>query len=290
MTYDPSWPERFLELEALVRATVGEHIVQLDHIGSTSVPGLAAKDVIDVQATVASLAATDSWPAEIGPLRRRHDINADHVPPGQVPGRGWQKRYWASRSPGAHLHVREQGRPNQRYALLFRDYLRSHPTAAAAYQQAKRRLAALCEDTAAYADAKDPVCDLVLHGAEAWAAATGWGSRSPGDVLRRMVEVFNSGDVGGVGDLVHDDYVDHQGLGHGPLHGPSGLVEVVEAARLAYGHLSVTVEDVIASNDRTAGRLRWRGTQPDAHEVDRKTIEIVRTAEGRAIEHWGGRS
>lgn len=136
-------------------------------------PGLAAKDVVDIQVTVGALALADRWPAAIGPFRRR-SVRDDHVPPGQAPGPDWQKRYWSSREPAAHLHVREAGRANQRYALVFRDYLRAHRDAAEAYAGAKRALAALCDDTGAYADAKDPVCDLIVQAAESWAARTGW--------------------------------------------------------------------------------------------------------------------
>ena len=74
-----------------------------------------------------------------------------------------------------HLHVRQTGRANQRYALLFRDYLRAAPTTAAAYGQIKEALARLHpEDEGAYYDVKDPVCDFIADAAERWAAATGY--------------------------------------------------------------------------------------------------------------------
>jgi GrpB-like predicted nucleotidyltransferase (UPF0157 family) len=66
------------------------------------------------------------------------------------------------------------GRPNQRYPLLFRDYLRSHEAAAAAYAAVKRQLAGLTLETGVYADVKDPVCDLIMVSAEEWAVRTGW--------------------------------------------------------------------------------------------------------------------
>ena len=70
--------------------------------------------------------------------------------------------------------MRERGRANQRYPVLFRDYLRAHPNAAEAYGRLKRRLAVLCEDTMTYADAKDPVCDIIMQAAEGWAVKTDW--------------------------------------------------------------------------------------------------------------------
>ena len=172
--YDPTWPERFERLQAVLRSVIGDDALRIDHIGSTSVPGLASKDVIDIQVTVASLDVADGWPDPIGPFQRRPTTCEDHAPPGEVAGPLWQKRYWSAREPPAHLHVRQDGRPNQRYALLFRDYLRSDARAARSYEHAKRALAVLCEDTAEYSEAKDPICDLVMLGAEPWAARTGW--------------------------------------------------------------------------------------------------------------------
>lgn len=73
-----------------------------------------------------------------------------------------------------NVHVRVAGRPNQRYPLLFRDYLRAHADAAAAYARLKRRIADLGIDKGVYADVKDPACDLILIAAEGWAEQTGW--------------------------------------------------------------------------------------------------------------------
>jgi GrpB-like predicted nucleotidyltransferase (UPF0157 family) len=74
-----------------------------------------------------------------------------------------------------NLHVRRAGSANGRYALLFRDYLCAHPLAAAAYGQAKHALAAHDpNDWDLYYDVKDPICDILMAGAEDWAATTGW--------------------------------------------------------------------------------------------------------------------
>ncbi len=86
---------------------------------------------------------------------------------------------WRARR--THGHVRIDERTNQRYALLFRDYLRGHRPAAAGYEAAKRALAQLHPgDIDAYLAAKDPICDIIMAGAEAWAAATNW-TASPSD-------------------------------------------------------------------------------------------------------------
>lgn len=73
-----------------------------------------------------------------------------------------------------NLHVRVAGSPNERLALLFRDWFRAHPEAVPAYAAFKRTLAGAVADTGTYADVKDPVVDLVVTVAEPWAAATGW--------------------------------------------------------------------------------------------------------------------
>src|SRR5947209_20527335 len=90
--HNDAWRETFHDLAAAVRRVVGREALRIDHVGSTSVPGLGAKDVIDIQVTVSSLSTADSWPAQIGPFQRR-DIREDHAPPGPSPGADWKKRY-----------------------------------------------------------------------------------------------------------------------------------------------------------------------------------------------------
>lgn len=176
--YDPEWPTEFTTLERLLQEALGDLAARVDHIGSTSVPGLAAKNIIDVQISVADLADPRLRAAleKIGATET--DNTRDHVPPGDQSGAGaWEKRYF--RAPRSwrptHLHVREPGRPNHRYALLFRDYLRHSSSAAAAYAQVKVALARLHpHDVTAYYDVKDPVCDVLMVGAEHWAADGDW--------------------------------------------------------------------------------------------------------------------
>lgn len=170
---DPQWPFRFDDLAGVIARAVGVDALRIDHIGSTSVPGLAAKDVIDIQVTIERLEAADHWPDVIGPFRRQ-PTRLDHPPAGHRMGADWEKRFWSASEPRSNLHVRELGRANQRYALLFRDFLRRNESAAIAYEKAKRRLASLAPDVDTYADAKDPVCDLVMEAAERWAHQGNW--------------------------------------------------------------------------------------------------------------------
>ncbi|MGZ6987253.1 MAG: ester cyclase [Ilumatobacteraceae bacterium] len=109
-------------------------------------------------------------------------------------------------------------------------------------------------------------------------------------VMAAMVEAFNSGDVSGVDALVADDYVDHQGLGSGELRSPEGFRQVVAAARSGFSELSVAVLDYVVEGDKVVARIEWRGTRSTGEIEQRETIDIVRVVNGKAAEHWGGRS
>jgi GrpB-like predicted nucleotidyltransferase (UPF0157 family) len=172
--YSERWPAEFARLGRRLRTVLGERALRIDHIGSTAVPGLDAKDRIDVQVVVADL-------ADVNPLGGAGLVElapaVDHEPPGAETSPGaWTKRLFqnAPAERAANIHVRVSGRPNARYALLFRDYLRRHPAAAAAYADLKRRLAAELPGIGRYTDSKDAVCDLIVVAAEDWAASTAW--------------------------------------------------------------------------------------------------------------------
>jgi GrpB-like predicted nucleotidyltransferase (UPF0157 family) len=153
---------------------------RIEHIGSTAVPAMAAKDVIDLQVSVTDLdSVTTVFDGPLGVLGfRRSPYERVHVPAGCSDAREqWAKRLWTRRDfpdGDVNLHVRRFGSANERLALLFRDWLRVHPDAVAPYAAFKRSLAAVVPDVDTYADVKDPVVDLVVAAAEPWAAATGW--------------------------------------------------------------------------------------------------------------------
>ena len=182
--YSDRWPGQFAEIAARLRSLLGDRAVRIDHIGSTAVPGLAAKPVIDVQVTVRELADADrlvgaGFDEKVGFWDHRPPGAEDHRPPGaDGPDADWRKRFFNPATGRANIHVRVVGRPNQRYPLLFRDYLRAHPDAARAYEELKRGLARHLPDIGTYTDVKDPACDLIAIAAEAWAAETGWDSGS----------------------------------------------------------------------------------------------------------------
>lgn len=165
--YDPAWPDRFAELGQLLRAELGSVARRIDHIGSTAVPGLAAKPIIDVQVSVGSLDPVSAYePA----LRRcgfvwRRD-NPDLT-----------KRYFREQpgAPRTHIHVRSVGSFSEQFALLFRDYLRNHPAAAIEYSSEKRQIEHLLEaDRHAYTTAKGPVVWRIMRDASEWSQEVGW--------------------------------------------------------------------------------------------------------------------
>jgi GrpB-like predicted nucleotidyltransferase (UPF0157 family) len=186
IAYDDRWLAEFATIGGALRQALGDPstgsgqslALRIDHIGSTSVPGLAAKDRIDVQIVVAGFDHYDELRARIEPLGYvSRSFTSDHLPPGwEGPQSEWEKRFFTT-LPGqrpANLHVRVLGRANQRYALLFRDYLRAHPASAAAYAELKRRLAQHLADLEFYAEVKDPACDLIAVAAEDWAKQVEW--------------------------------------------------------------------------------------------------------------------
>ncbi|MER7460722.1 dephospho-CoA kinase [Micromonospora sp. NPDC126480] len=174
---DPTWPQQYARLAARIRHALAPADLRIDHIGSTAVPGLAAKDVIDIQLTVPRLDDAD------GPLAERlADAGFPRLPgqwwdtPRLPGGDRWPKRLHGSADPGrpVNLHIREAASPGWRYALLMRDHLRADPDQRSAYLLLKRELAASAPDSAAYTTAKDPWFDEEHLRAEEWAGQTGW--------------------------------------------------------------------------------------------------------------------
>jgi GrpB-like predicted nucleotidyltransferase (UPF0157 family) len=176
--YNPAWPEEFERLRKALQEILNPLALRIDHIGSTAVPGLGAKDVIDIQVTVRELDPEVTRRLLAGGYQHREAVTHDHVPLGEdaTPDL-WAKLFF--RQPEeqrrANVHVRIESNPNQRYPLLFRDYLRAHPNSARSIEVVKRELAKRHgDDVEAYYDIKDPVYDLIWDAALDWARHTGW--------------------------------------------------------------------------------------------------------------------
>jgi GrpB-like predicted nucleotidyltransferase (UPF0157 family) len=159
VAHDPEWPARFQAEAKRLRAAIGDHVLAIEHVGSTSVPGLLAKPVLDIAIAVLSDAAADAC---IGPLE---GVGYEYRGPyGDDPRRRYYVRDDDVGRRFAHIHLYVL--PAQAYVeqLAFRDALRANPSLAAAYAAEKRRVAeTVAWDKTAYSIAKGPFVERVLQ-------------------------------------------------------------------------------------------------------------------------------
>ena len=186
---DPAWPDQARRIVARLQTACGYRAVRVDHIGSTAVPVIEARDVIDVQVTVASLAVADELaePLLAAGYPRIADITEDVT---KTDARStverydqiedpslWHKRVHASADPGrpTNVHIRVDGWPNQQFALLFVDWLAADPEVRAEYVSVKRAAAERAGgDSDSYVAAKDQWFADAYRRAWEWADSTGW--------------------------------------------------------------------------------------------------------------------
>lgn len=182
-SYQPHWVDDFGRIAMHIRNLVGRAAIRIDHIGSTAVPGLGAKDVIDIQITVSDLDNVDGMTMALRAAGFRDGsmflYDVFHKKAETDP----ELRKVFMREPDgerrSHVHIRQLGRFNQRYALLFRDYLRSSENVRAEYELLKRRAAQLFpENIDGYLSLKDPVEHIIYEAASLWAEKIRW---SPDD-------------------------------------------------------------------------------------------------------------
>jgi GrpB-like predicted nucleotidyltransferase (UPF0157 family) len=176
--YNPKWPAEFESIKSSLKEVLGDLALRIDHIGSTSVPGLGAKDVIDIQVTVHALTPKVKQRLVNAGYQCWETITQDHVPLGEDPNpQLWEKLFF-NQPEGqrrTNVHVRVDGNPNQQYPLLFRDYLRAHPNSAQSIELIKREIVKRhADDLDAYYDIKDPVYDLIWDSALEWSRYTDW--------------------------------------------------------------------------------------------------------------------
>ena len=176
--YNPKWAEEFRSIKSSLHEILGDLALRIDHIGSTSVPGLGAKDVIDVQITVTELNNQIQQSLENAGYKYWGTLAHDHVPQGENDNPKLWEKFFFNEPEGQrriNIHIRVDGNPNQIYPLLFRDYLRAHPNSAKTVELIKREIAKRhANDVAAYYDIKDPVYDLIWDAALEWSRYTGW--------------------------------------------------------------------------------------------------------------------
>jgi GrpB-like predicted nucleotidyltransferase (UPF0157 family) len=160
LDYDPAWPEVFRFLRDRAAAALGGLAAAVEHVGSTAVPGLAAKPVIDMDVVVRS---AGDVPAAIEGLAR---IGYVHQGDLGIPGR--EAFAAPPDTPSHHLYLCTLDSPEYRRHLAFRDYLRAHPETARVYGRLKKAAARrFPNDRAAYTDAKSGfVAEILRRAAE----------------------------------------------------------------------------------------------------------------------------
>jgi GrpB-like predicted nucleotidyltransferase (UPF0157 family) len=169
--YDPTWPARFQYYRDELADALGPAAVRIEHIGSTAVPGLVAKNVIDILVVVADEGDQGAYQPAIEST-------------GLVLGYRDPAVTWSFYRPAApprtrHVHVTSVGSAHERVQLLFVDFLRWHPLAAEAYGELKRRFAVrYATDREGYTAAKAEFIADMLDRAEQWAAQTNWSLES----------------------------------------------------------------------------------------------------------------
>lgn len=160
--YDPLWPQMYEEERARISDAIGEYLIDIQHVGSTSIPGLSAKPILDIMPVIRSIALV---PQCVEPLAA-----LDHAYFGEngIPGRHYFRKPAdiTSQPQKVHLHVLEKGHDQWAMMLLFREYLRMHPESAQQYDTLKRELAAQYgSDRAGYTDAKEAFVKSIIRSA-----------------------------------------------------------------------------------------------------------------------------
>lgn len=147
--YDPNWPNQFERAGAELTSALGCNVVAIHHIGSTAIPGIHAKPIIDLMPVVRDLAAVDDTAAI-------QQLGYESLGELGIAGRRYFRRFNAAGQRTHHVHVFLEDSPHIERHLAFRDYLRVHPHLAQQYSELKQRLAAAHPlNWDAYCDGKD---------------------------------------------------------------------------------------------------------------------------------------
>jgi dephospho-CoA kinase len=188
---DPTWPDQARRIAARIATACGARARRVDHVGSTAIAGLDAKEAIDIQVTVESITAADEISDSLlsAGYPRIDRITGDVPKPDArstvqfYDHSGdpalWHKRIHGSADPGrpTNVHVRVEGWPNQQFALLFVDWLTADFAARTEYlavKQGAARAASASDDISAYVEAKEPWFSTAYRKAWEWADAVGW--------------------------------------------------------------------------------------------------------------------
>ncbi|MCG7573932.1 GrpB family protein [Phaeobacter sp. CNT1-3] len=160
--HDPTWTDAFTAEAAALNAALPDVALTLHHIGSTAIPGILAKPIIDLMGVVPDLAQMD-----------RHDdtmrtLGYEVMGAFGIEGRRYYRKFDASGQRSHHLHVFATGAPDITRHLAFRDYLRAHADVATEYSALKEQLTATNADWERYVEGKDPFIKRVEQDALRW--------------------------------------------------------------------------------------------------------------------------
>lgn len=164
--HDPRWAQQFQAEAVQLVEVLGTEVAAIHHIGSTAIPGIRAKPIIDVLVEVRDIEAVDAFNETL--QERGYIPKGEHGIPGR---RFFIKGTEEIRS--HHIHIFERGDPEVNRHLDFRDYLRAHPEEARAYSDLKKELALRHpEDIESYVAGKDDLIKALDRRAQAWRQKT----------------------------------------------------------------------------------------------------------------------
>lgn len=170
--YDPRWPEEFDRASGEVVTALAPTLLAIHHIGSTAIPGIHAKPVLDILAVVADLHVVDERTADMQALG--YQVMGEFG----IEGRRYFRRDDSTGKRTHHIHAFVEGSPHVTRHLAFRDFMRAHPDLANQYGELKRRLAeAHPHDMEAYMDGKDGFIKEMEARALEWSTMSGDGGR-----------------------------------------------------------------------------------------------------------------
>jgi len=156
--YEPNWPLLFLAEKERLFASLGNYILDVQHIGSTSIPGMPAKPILDIGVAVTNFEEA----ARCVPLMKQ--LGYQYKGENGIP----RRHYFVKGDPRTHhLHMLEIESEEWKHHLFFRDYLRANSASAQAYAKLKQELASqFASDRHAYQNGKDSFIQTVLHQAK----------------------------------------------------------------------------------------------------------------------------
>lgn len=164
--YDPQWPAQFAAEASAVKTAMGELLLAIHHIGSTAIPGMAAKPIIDILAVVGNAAALDGRNAQMAKL------GYEAMGEFGIAGRRYFRRNNAAGQRTHQIHAFQMGSRQIERHLAFRDFMSVHREYAEPYEALKRRLAGSHpDDISAYTDGKDEFIKEIDARAAAWRAS-----------------------------------------------------------------------------------------------------------------------